>query len=75
MPAKEKTMNDAQTIEAGNSLPPPLGSRIERIMEDLLDIEYRSGCSARVQDMVHRAIGYLESARYANAPREVRETR
>ena len=26
MPAKEKTMSEKETIEAGNSLPPPLGS-------------------------------------------------
>lgn len=28
MPAKEKTMSEKQTIEAGNSLPPPLGSAV-----------------------------------------------
>jgi hypothetical protein len=26
VPAKEKTMSEKQTVEAGNSLPPPLGS-------------------------------------------------
>jgi len=26
VPAKEKTMSEEKTIEAGNSLPPPLGS-------------------------------------------------
>ena len=28
MPAKEQTMSEKQTVEAGNSLPPPLGSAI-----------------------------------------------
>lgn len=51
--------------QTGAASPEPLGPRIDRIMDDLLDIEYHSGCSARVEDMVHRAISFLESARIA----------
>ena len=69
-------MDNKQTDSSGSSLPLPLGARIERIMDDLLDIEYRSGCTARVQDMVHRDIVSLESARYAaNTKGEARVAR
>lgn len=60
-------MNSTQQneVNGGTPLAEPTGSRIERIMDELLDIEYHSGCSARVKDMVHRAINYLESAKHA----------